>query len=274
MDEATERSRGIWDALAPGWHKLRESLNAREAPTTERMFTALGVRPGDTILEVCAGPGEVGLQLAERHPDVTVIVTDFAPGMVDAAREEGERRGIANARFDVVDAQAIDFPDASVDGVLSRFGLMLVPDAPRAFREIRRVLRPGRSLVYTTWAPLDTNPWMAIFGAVMVQRGHFTPPAGGAFMPLATTDDNLSAAHAAGFAGVDAEYVDLPQRFDAFDDYWAVQRELAGPLALILKALPDDEAGAVRSQVEEYSQPFRSGDGFEFPSRRILVHAR
>jgi ubiquinone/menaquinone biosynthesis C-methylase UbiE len=274
VDDATSQSRKVWDALAPGWSRLRDSLNAREAPTTERMFTALGVRPGDTILEVCAGPGEVGLQLAEQHPDVAVIVTDFASAMVDAAREEGERRGITNARFDVVDAQAIDLPDASVDGVLSRFGLMLVPDAPRAFREIRRVLRPGRSLVYTTWAPLDANPWMAIFGAVMVQRGHFTPPEGGAFMPLATTDDNVAAANAAGFAGVEAEYLDLPQRFDMFEDYWEVQRELAGPLALILKTLPQDEVDAVRSQVEEYAQPFRSGDGFEFPSRRILVHAR
>jgi len=273
VDEATDRSRAVWDGLAPGWDALRVSLNAREAPATERMFDALDSRPGDTVLELCAGPGEVGLQLAERHPDATVIVSDFAPGMVEAARAEGARRGIDNVRFQILDAQAIELPDDSVDGVLSRFGLMLVPDVPRAFREIRRVLRPGRSLVYSTWAPLDANPWMAIFGGAMIQRGHFTPPEGGAFMPLATTDDNVSVATAAGFSDVDAQLVDLPQRFDTFEDYWAVQRELAGPLALILRTLPADEAEAVRSQVEQYAEPFRSGDALEFPSRRIIVHA-
>ena len=91
MDDRTRESLKVWDALAPGLHKLRVSLNAREAATTERMFTAVGVRPGDTILEVCAGPEEVGLQLAERHPHATVIVTDFAPGMVQAARAEARR---------------------------------------------------------------------------------------------------------------------------------------------------------------------------------------
>jgi len=275
VDEATtSESRKVWEALAPGWAATRAELNAREQPTTERMLDALHAGAGDTVLELCAGPGEVGLQLAERHPDVHVIISDFAPGMVDVARAEAERRGVANVETLVMDAQAIDLPDASVDGVICRFGLMLVPDIPRALSEVRRVLRRGRTLVYTTWAPLDANPWMAVFGGAMIQRGHFAPPPGGALMPLATAEDNVAAAKAAGFASIDAEPRDLPQRYRDFDDYWNMQREIAGPLAVIAKALPPDEAAGLRSQVEQFATPFQADDGLTFPSRRIVVQAR
>jgi hypothetical protein len=94
-------------------------------------------------------------------------------------------------------------------------------------------------------------------------------------MPLASTEDNVATARAAGFDDVRAELVDLPQRFDDFGEYWDVPREVAGPLALIVRSLAPDEIAAVRSTVEEFAASFRAADGsLTFPSRRILVHAR
>src|SRR5438874_1358309 len=78
-DQATDESRQIWDSLASGWDKERAFINEIEGHVTGRMHEAMGVRPGDTILELCAGPGEVGLRLAEQHPEVQVLLTDFAP---------------------------------------------------------------------------------------------------------------------------------------------------------------------------------------------------
>ena len=167
-DQATDESRQIWDSVAAGWEKERAFINELERAVTERMHEALGVRPGDTILELCAGPGEVGLRLAEQHPDAHILITDFAPGMVQAATNEAEQRGVKNVECRLVDAQDIHLPNASVDGALCRYGLMLVPDIAKAFSEVRRVLRPGGVVVYTTWTPHETNPWMMIFGATMI----------------------------------------------------------------------------------------------------------
>jgi len=260
--------------VASGWANTRSEINAREQPVTDRMLDALGVRSGDLILELCAGPGEVGLQLAERYPAARVIISDFAPAMVEVVEKEGERRAVANFEPRVIDAQNIDLPDASVDGVVCRFGLMLVPNIPRAFAEVRRVLRPGRTLVYTTWASLDANPWMAVFGGAMIQRGHFTPPEGDGFMPLATPEENIAAVEAAGFNLAEAEAVDLAQRYDDFEQFWNIQRQVAGPLAAILNSLPSDQVEAVKSQAQQLAEPFRAGDRWIFPSRRILVQAR
>ena len=274
-DQATDESRQIWDSVAAGWEKERALINELERAVTERMHEALGVRPGDTILELCAGPGEVGLRLAEQHPDAHILITDFAPGMVQAATNEAEQRGVKNVECRLVDAQDIHLPNASVDGALCRYGLMLVPDIAKAFSEVRRVLRPGGVLVYTTWTPPETNPWMMIFGATMIQRGHFTPPGDGSsmLMPLGTEDDNIAVARAAGFENVQAEAIDLPVHYPSFQRYWEVSTEIAGPLAIILRGLPEDEREAVRSQVEEYSAPFMTDDGLTFPSRRMFVRA-
>lgn len=272
-DDATKESLRVWDALAPGWEKHRAVMNELERPVTDRMLDAVGAQDGDAILELTAGPGEVGLMLAERRPAVKVIITDFAPGMVDIARRAAKERGLANVECRVVDAQAIELPNGSVDGVLSRYGLMLVPDYAKAFAEIRRVLKPGRTLAYAVWGPLETNPWMMLMGATLMQRGHFTPPPGGGFFPLTKEEENRSVAAAAGFEMVEVDVIDHPHVHPSFETYWQQSTEVSGPLVAIVKGLSDDERQAVHDQVQEYAVAFRSGERYAFPSRRILVRA-
>ena len=272
-DEATERSRQIWDSIAAGWDKERESINKMEYPVTQRMIEGLAAQPGDTILELCAGPGEVGLTLARRHPDVRVLVTDFAPRMVHAASNAAKERGLTNVECRLIDAQDIDLPDASVDGVLCRCGLMLVPDIAKAFSEVRRVLQPGRTLLYTTWTPPDTNPWMMALAAALIRRGHFQPPEGGNLMPLGDEASNRAVATAAGFSNVRCELVDLTFQYPSFQRYWDVNTEIAGPFVQIIKSLSEDERESVRSQVEEFVAPFKADSGLAFPSRRVFVRA-
>jgi len=272
-DDATAESRKIWDSVAPGWEKEQAFINKAERPVTDRMFEALGVQPGDRILELCAGPGRIGLTLAAQHPEAHVVISDFAPRMVAAAFAAATEQGLGNAEVRTIDAQEIDLPDASVDGVLCRYGLMLLPHIPEAFSEIRRVLRPDRALTYTTWAPPETNPWMTIVGATLVQQGHFQPPDGGEGFPLRDEESNTTVARAAGFDHVAWEPVDHTLSFPTFQRYWELTMEVAGPLVQVIKGLSDDQRDAVRAQVEDYVAPFRTDDGLSFPSRRNFIRA-
>lgn len=234
---------------------------------------AVDARRGDTILELTAGPGETGLFLAERTPDARVIVSDFAPRMVQAATTAAKARKLTNVECREIDAQKIDLPDASVQGVMSRYGLMLVLDYKTAFAEIRRVLAPGRPLAYAVWGPLPTNPWMMLFGAVFIQRGLFTPPEGGTLFPLTTEEENRAVATAAGFEKVEIEVVETPMKFESIDQYWEVNSNLAGPLALIAQGLPKDQIDAMCSSLDEYSAAFKTDEGLSFPSQTIVVRA-
>jgi ubiquinone/menaquinone biosynthesis C-methylase UbiE len=95
--------------------------------------------------------------------------------MVEAARRGAAARGLTNVECRVMDAQHLDFPDESVDGAISRLGLMLTPDPARTFREIRRVLRPDGRLAYAVMGPPDRNPWVALMMGALMQNGHMPP---------------------------------------------------------------------------------------------------
>jgi ubiquinone/menaquinone biosynthesis C-methylase UbiE len=108
------------------------------------MVRKLDPRPGDTVLEVTAGMADTGLMAARLVGESgRVIVTDFTPEMVAAARWRAQELGVINAEFGVLDAERMDLETDSVDSVLCRWAYMLMIDPAAAFAQTQRVLRPG-----------------------------------------------------------------------------------------------------------------------------------
>jgi SAM-dependent methyltransferase len=114
------------------------------------------------VLEVGPGPGHVAVQLARLSPGVQITGLDIDPAMVAAARARALAAGLGERiRFIEGDVAAIPFPDATFDLVLSSFSAHHWRDAQTAFREIHRVLRPGRmAIVYDLpdgWGRFETG---------------------------------------------------------------------------------------------------------------------
>src|SRR3712207_671036 len=133
-------------------------------PVSVWMVEAINPQPGHTVLELAAGLGDTGFLAAELvAPGGTLICSDFSPEMLSAAQERAARLGIRNVRFRQIDAEtAIDQPAASVDGVLCRWGYMLMADPDTALRETRRVLKRGARVALAVWASPQDNQWSRI----------------------------------------------------------------------------------------------------------------
>jgi ubiquinone/menaquinone biosynthesis C-methylase UbiE len=263
----------IAEFVASSWERHRELLFEGQRAVSEWLVDRVDPRPGQTILELAAGPGETGFLAAERiGAHGRLISTDVSRGMVDAARRGAEVRGLGNVEFRVMDAQQNDLPDESVDGVISRFGVMLMPDPRAAVRGAKRVLRDGGRLAYAVWGPSDRNPWLTALVGAALQTGHAPP--GDPFGPsgpfaLAEPDANRALLDSAGFSKVQIEEIPGAMRYDDFDHYWNVQSSVSGPLAVLIASLPVGEVDAIKTALEPALAPYRSRDALSIPSLAI-----
>ena len=259
----------VWSSVAPAWESYRDRVFTQVRSVSDWLIEQIDPQPGQTVLEVTAGPGETGFEVAPRlAPGGRLISSDFSPEMVEAAKRGAAAKGIDNVECRVLDVQNIDLPDDSVDAVLSRYGIMLVPEQEKALAEIRRVLKEGGRGAYATWGPPDRNPWIFQTVMALLQNGH--APAGDPFAPggvfsLADPSRNLELAKSAGFANVATEELSGVMRFADPDDYWTFNTAMAGPVAQLVNSLSADQIKAIRNTLDPSLAPFEKNGGLELP---------
>jgi ubiquinone/menaquinone biosynthesis C-methylase UbiE len=261
-----------WEAMAPRWELGRELLWRSTRPVSEWLVARLDPRPGQVVLDLAAGTGETGFLAARLlEPGGRLITADREQGMVDGARRVAGELGVTNAEFRVLDAEALELPDASVDGVLNRFGYILRGEPPRALGEIRRVLRSGGRLAFSVWGARELNPWMTVPADVMVERGHLSPQSDAEIRLSARRNPESIRALlvAAGFGEPEIETLPVAYRFAGADELWFFVSELRGPVALALAELREDERAEIRAEVE--SRATRTADGFELGGISVNV---
>lgn len=141
---------------------------------------AAAVAPA-SVLELAAGTGVVTRQLARTLPaETTITATDLSQAMVDEAASKAIDRPVEWA---AADAMSLPFADASFDLLLCQFGVMFFPDKPTAFAEMRRVLRPGGSAIFSVWDGFDDNDFVAVVAAALADFFPENPPSFMADLP-------------------------------------------------------------------------------------------
>jgi SAM-dependent methyltransferase len=250
----------MWQAMAPAWDRNRGWMWRSTRLISEWMIEALAPEPGDTVLELACGTGETGFAAAQAvGPEGRIVQTDFSPAMVDTARGEARRLGLANVEQRVLDAERMDLDDDSVDGVLCRCGYMLM-DVATALAETRRVLRDGGRVSLAVWAERESNPWATIGSTAMRERLGQPEPSDDepGMFHLADPDRLRSGLEGAGFEDVRLELVEVAFEFGDAKGYWHFLTELAGGFSRALPQLPEEDREAIRADVLERVAPYEA----------------
>ena len=262
--EYKRASHAVWHAVAGGWDERHSYMERVARPVTERLIERLAPKPGDRVLELAGGTGVVGLAVAiGLRGEGRVLVSDFSEPMVDAARRHGDELGLANVEYRVLDAEDLDLPDDSVDGVVCRWGYMLMPEPAKALGETRRVLRPDGRLSFAVFGPAEDNPWASMPAAVLTERGHMPPPEAGAPGILALGDRGRlrQLVVEAGFSDPTIDEVAFTWTYANEDDYWQFLTGVAGAISMVLGKLDDAERRNVRADVLARLAPYGAPDG-------------
>ncbi len=140
----------------------------------EMLCEAVDLRSTQRVLDVAAGNGNATLAAARRFAEV--VSTDYVGSLLERGRERAAADRLP-VTFQEADAEALPFPDASFDVVLSTFGVMFTPNQAQAARELARVCRPGGKIGLANWTP------ESLIGQVFKTIGKYVPPAPGIKSP-------------------------------------------------------------------------------------------
>ncbi|HEX5309650.1 MAG TPA: methyltransferase domain-containing protein [Solirubrobacteraceae bacterium] len=266
-----------WEEAAAGWIARQGSLRELSAPVSHWMIEACELQAGQRVLELAAGLGETGFLAAELvAPAGGVITSDQADAMLDGARRRAGELGLTNVEFQVLNAEWIDLPVASVDVVLCRWGYMLMADPAVALAETRRVLKPEGHVALAVWDAIDHNPWAREPAAELLRRGLTQPPAPGVPGPFALADKRLlrELLDTAGFQEVWVERLPFSQRAESFEQFWETTLDISRAFHDAVLARPQREVDEIRAGLAKRLKPFTAADGsLEIPMQSLVAVA-
>jgi SAM-dependent methyltransferase len=277
MSEVNQETRARWAAAARGWEAHADMYRRTTMPVSAWMVEAIAPQPGHMVLDIAAGMGDTGFFAAELiQPGGTLICSDMIPDMLSAAQRRAEKLGIRNVRFRQIDAQSIDQEAASVDGVLCRWGYMLMPDPEAALRETRRVLRAGASVALAAWTPAEDNPWISLPIGELIGRGLVEPPDPSQPGQFTWGPEGLIAEHleGAGFVDYQVDVVDFAFTYPSLEGWWQVLVDMAHTVREAAAGMDPDTTADLLATLREAAAPWAGEDGaLAIPARTWVAAA-
>jgi SAM-dependent methyltransferase len=157
-----------------------EQIAKSYRPGAAEFVSRLDLQPGERVLDVACGTGNLAIPAAQKGAQVTGV--DIAPNLLEQARAWARAQGLA-IQFDEGDAEDLPYEDASFDTVVTMFGAMFAPRPNLTATELIRVCRPGGRIAMANWTPTG------FIGQMFKAVGKHVPPAPGMPSPVLWGDE-------------------------------------------------------------------------------------
>lgn len=267
-----------WETSSQYWNKHQSLIEKMYAPLTRALIEEAQIVAGQSVLDIGGGAGEPSLTIARVvGPSGHVTFTDPTAGMVKAAREESERRGLANIEFHQCAAEKLPFANNSFDVVVGRLSAMFFADVSGALLEILRVVKPGGCLALLVWADRELNPFFSVITEILDQ-----------FVAAEPEDEDAPAAFRFARPGKLAKLIEeagaesVKERTLKFDSeapidvsqFWELRTEMSDTFRTKLAKLAPDEFNAVRDAVQKSAAAYFKSGSMNFPSQVLIVSGR
>ena len=271
----TEAPDSVFSQAGAGarWQSGAASRAVSFGLATELMMDFAGLKPGDRVLDIAAGTGDTSIIAARRvGPTGHVLATDLSPSMLEVATDEAHKAGLSNLETRVMDARSLELESDSFDAVISRMGIMLMPEREKALAEILRVLKPGAKLAAIVWSTAERN--LSSLLPQMIARRH-------AMLPLPTPGEpGMFALGApgllertlseAGFNDVSVRAVPAPRAYASSEEMMRYMTTVTPMLREPLSKLDEAGRAALLAEIEGTMQQFAGPDGIVIPGE-VLV---
>jgi ubiquinone/menaquinone biosynthesis C-methylase UbiE len=216
----------------------------------ELLAEAVDVRAGERVVDIAAGNGNATLAAAHRFAEVTS--TDYVAALLDKGKLRAEAEGL-NVAFQVADAEALPFADASYDVALSTFGVMFAPQHARAASEMLRVVRRGGRIGLANWTP------EGFIGQIFKAVGTYVPPPAGLKSPaLWGTEPHLVSLFGSQAADIRCVRRNFNFRYLSSAHWIQMFRDFYGPTLKAFAALDANNQAALERDITRLLERFNT----------------
>ncbi|MGE0133543.1 MAG: class I SAM-dependent methyltransferase [Dehalococcoidia bacterium] len=253
-----EQQRDAWDEFAASYD---DAVTPTATTAAEAALSLAGVREGDRLLDVAAGPGALSVPAARLGAHVLAV--DFSPHMVHLLNERARQEGLVHLEARVMDGTALDFDPGTFDVACSQLGIMLFPQRAEGLRELARVTRPGGTGVMSVFGPPDRVPGLAMFfqaAAKSLPGFSAPPPRESPLFCLSDPQDLITEMTDAGFIAVHVEQIETVMHVESGDELWTRMLGAAPAVAGLFRDATEAGRDAIRREVD-VSFRSRFGDG-------------
>jgi enediyne biosynthesis protein CalE5 len=239
VEEFKAAQKAGWNNVAPGWREWWALFEDGAQRLSDRLVELAEIKPHHRVLDIATGIGEPALTAARKvRPNGRVIGTDISSEMVAIARERAKEFGLDTiAIFEDSDAETYLYPSSLFDAVLSRWGLMFLPNLVPTLQKIRDSLVPDGVLSAAVWSVPDKAPVLMLAFRTAAQKTGLPAPAAGSPGPfkLADTVTLENSLIEGGFRNIKIDTLNLRFRFNSANDFVDFHKAINAPIHAMLK---------------------------------------
>lgn len=268
MNRFTEFEHEGWERVAHRYDSTWSSSTRQFIPS---LLAAAAVSGHLSLLDVGCGPGYVSA--AAKENGALPVGLDFSSEMIAVATKM-----FPTIEFRQGDAQNLPFAEASFDRVLANFALLHLADPERACAEAYRVLKPGGTFGFTTWARANENPFVTLVdGAIQAHANlEVSLPPGPPYYLFASPDEFREALGRAGFDRVSMTFQVHTIEWKVPSGRFIFEAELKAGVrtAGLLARQTPDQLRAIQLAIEDAVRPYAKGDAFAIPMAAYIIAVR
>ena len=256
--------RQAWDTAAEGWKKWWPVFESGAQKLSDRLVELAGIKQGHKVIDMGTGTGEPAVTAAKRvRPAGKVLAIDISSKMLSIARERAKEHGLDNViEFREGDAESVSLQKNAFNAILSRWGLMFLPNLQMSLKSMRESLVPGGRIAAAVWTEPEKAPMVSMpIGVARKVLG--LPP-----MPQNAPPFNLADAKmlerifvGAGFKNFKAERMALTFSIGSADEFARFQSEINGPIIAMLADKPQEKREEVWKAIREAARKYAGPDG-------------
>ena len=259
------QQRQMWDNAAAGWQAWWENIEHGAQKVSDKLVEMAEIKPGDKVLDIATGIGEPAVTAAKRvKPNGKVVATDISSQMIAIAKSRAKSLGLDSImEFREGDAEKLDLPKSSFNAVLSRWGLMFLPNLPAALAEIRKLLVPGGRLSAAVWSTPSKVPFLDLAFSTVRKQINAPPPPPGTLGPfsLADTEELKRSFTQVGYKDVQVESFLITFSFDSAETYTRFQQAVTAPIQAMLANQTEEKKKQAWDAVTDAASKYADSHG-------------